>query len=401
VDEAGRVTTSLKQFYDLGERTAAQVETLATMPAERLVETVAELLDDAVRLRLRSDVPVAVSLSGGLDSSTVAALAAQYPQEKLHGFTFGHPHVAASEGPMAAELAKMAGIDVTYVWPSVREICDAYWEALQAQGAPYPGGSIVAQYMVFKAARAAGFKVLLGGQGGDEAFMGYRKFQVFHLSRLAARKQYGQALAFALSLVPTFFAERWRWWESWRMRARYLHRSGMSTLLRLPNREMALGYSPSEPLRDRQMRDVTLASLPTLLRYEDGNSMGNSVESRLPFLDYRVMECGMALPEAMKLRGGYGKWIVRKAMAGKIPEAIRTARYKKGFDVEERRWIDEGLGQCIRGMLHEQSGGIREWLSPGVSIDEAFSNDQLKARPSAFAETTTLLWLAHAAKPTA
>ena len=72
--------------------------------------------------------------------------------------------------------------------------------------------------------------------------------------------------------------------------------------------------------------------------------MGNSIESRLPFLDYRIMECGIALPEAMKLRGGHGKWIVRRAMAGKIPESIRTARYKKGFDVQQDRWIDGGLG---------------------------------------------------------
>jgi len=401
VDQGGRLATSLKQFYDLGERSAAQVDALAAMTDERLVETAAELLGDSVRLRLRSDVPVAVSLSGGLDSSTVAALAARHPQEKLHGFTFGDPRVPASEGPVAAELGKMADIEVTYIWPSLREICEAYLETLEAQGAPYPGGSIVAQYLVFKTARAAGFKVLLGGQGGDEAFMGYRKFQAFHLSRLAARKRYVEALTFALSLLPAFFGERWRWWDSWTARARYLNRSGMGTVLRLPNSTMTLGYSPSEPLRARQILDVTRASLPTLLRYEDGNSMGNSIESRLPFLDYRVMEFGMALPVAMKLRGAYGKWIVRKAVAGAIPEAIRTARYKKGFDVEERRWIDEGLGQSIRGMLHEQWGRIREWLSPGVSVDDVFSNEHFQARPSAFAEATTLLWLAQVTNHTA
>jgi len=397
LDDSGSVTASLKPFYDLGERIAAQVDALAAMPTERLIQTVADLLDDSVRLRLRSDVPVAVSLSGGLDSCGVAALAARHhPEERLRGFTFGDPGVAASEGPLAAEAGKMFNVDVTYVWPGIGEICEAYLETLQAQGAPFPDATVVAQYLVFKTAHVAGFKVLLGGQGGDEAFMGYRKFQAFRLSQLAARKQYGRALAFAISLLPTFFAERWRWWDSWKARNRYLNRSGMSTVLRLPGGEMAIGYSPSQTLRARQAIDVTLASLPTLLRYEDGNSMGNSIESRLPFVDYRVMECGIALPEAVKLRGGHGKWIVRQAVAGMIPESIRTARYKRGFDVQEGRWIDGGLGEFIREMLRARSREVSEWLAPGAEIDRAFSNEQLKARPSAFAEATTLLWLVRA-----
>jgi asparagine synthase (glutamine-hydrolysing) len=287
------------------------------------------------------------------------------------------------------------------VWPSIGDVCKAYEETLHAQAGPFSGGSVLAQHMVFKTARAAGFKVLLGGQGGDEAFMGYRKFQLFRLRQLMAKRRYLGALGFAMSLLPTFFAERSRWFGLWSTRDRYLKRLGMTTILRLPDSNLSIGYSPLEPLRARQIRDVTAASLPTLLRFEDSNSMGNSIESRLPFVDYRVVEYGVALPEALKLRGGYGKWIVRRAVAGKIPEAIRTARYKRGFDVQQDRWIDEGLGAFVRKMLHDQLGTIQEWLAPGTKIGEAFSNHQFKARPSAFAEATTLLWLAQASNPTA
>ena len=122
--------------------------------------------------------------------------------------------------------------------------------------------------------------------------------------------------------------------------------------------------------------------------------MGNSIESRLPFLDYRVMEFGLALPEALKLRGGHGKWILREVAAGKIPEQIRVARYKRGFDVQEARWIEQGLGDCIRSRLHAVSGPIAQWLCPGVRITEAFSNEHFRSRPATFAEATTLLWLA-------
>ena len=226
--------------------------------------------------------------------------------------------------------------------------------------------------------------------------MGYRKFQAFHCRRLAAQKRHLAALGFALTLLPTVFAERWRWRQSWQSRHRYLNSAGLPMALRLPESEIAIGYSPSQPLRDRQILDVTLASLPTLLRFEDNNSMGNSIESRLPFVDYRVMECGIALPDALKLRGGYGKWIVRRAMAGRIPESIRMARYKKGFDVQEHRWIDGGLGKLMRRMLHDRVATIREWLMPDAAIDAVFSNDHLKTRPNAFAEATTLIWLGNA-----
>ena len=394
VDSAGRLASSETCFYDLQTRVAAQVDVLASRNDRCLVEDLSILLEDAVRIRLRADVPVAVSLSGGLDSSTVAALAARQPQTEFRGFTFGDPAVADSEGPLAAALGKKAGIRVSYIWPDLQTICNAFDRTLAAQGAPFPGASIIAQHLVFQAARAEGFKVLMGGQGGDEGFMGYRKFQAFHLSRLLARRDYRQALAFGLSLFPMFIAERRRWVDSWQARNRYLKKSGMASVLQLPDTLMALGDDAGQSLRYRQMADVTTTSLPTLLRYEDGNSMGNSIESRLPFLDYRVMEFGLALPEALKLRRGHGKWILREVAAGKIPEQIRLARYKRGFDVQEARWIEQGLGDSIRTRLQAVSGQIARWLRPGVRLMEAFSNEQFKSRPATFAEATTLLWLA-------
>lgn len=394
IDSVGRLASSETCFYDLQVRVAEQVEVLATRNDCGLVEDLSVLLEDAVRIRLRADVPVAVSLSGGLDSSTVAALAARQPQTEFRGFTFGDPAVADSEGPLAAALGEQAGVRVSYIWPDLQTICDAFDRTLAAQGAPFPGASVIAQHLVFQTARAEGFKVLLGGQGGDEAFMGYRKFQAFHLSRLLARRDYRHALTFALSLFPMFIAERRRWIDSWQARNRYLKKSGMASVLQLPGTLMALGDDAGQSLRYRQMADVTTASLPTLLRYEDGNSMGNSIESRLPFLDYRVMEFGLALSEALKLRGGHGKWILREVAAGKIPEQIRVARYKRGFDVQEARWIEQGLGDCIRSRLQAVSGRIAQWLRPGVRLMAAFTNEHFRSRPTTFAAATTLLWLA-------
>src|SRR5262249_29486479 len=118
-------------------------------------------------------------------------------------------------------------------------------------------------------------------------------------------------------------------------RRRYSKAKGMDVGIRLPEiPPYEFGYHGSTELWQRQLLDITRCSLPTLLRYEDRNSMGNSIESRLPFVDYRVVELGLALPTALKLRGGYGKWAVRQVMSGRIPESIRMSRYKRGFDVD-------------------------------------------------------------------
>jgi len=108
------------------------------------------------------------------------------------------------------------------------------------------------------------------------------------------------------------------------------------------------------------------------------------------------MEMGVALPEALKLRRGRGKWIVREAMKGGLPESIRNPRFKRGFDVQQRRWIDEGLGDHIRILLKENIEIAAEYLARSTTIDEAFSNDRLKNEPTGFAEATTLLWIARA-----
>jgi asparagine synthase (glutamine-hydrolysing) len=353
------------------------------------------LLEDAVDVRFRADVPVGVSLSGGLDSSTIAALSASDGRGEVRGFTFGHPNDPRTEGPLTQKLSEQTGIKVRFIQPGMQEIIATYLKVLDAQGAPFASASGIGQYQVFQAAREEGIKVLLGGQGGDEIFMGYRKFFMFHLRRLQRQRRFGEALAFALGLLPTAVVELRRTAPMyWRIRHRYTRAAGVGTVLKLPEAGCEyIGFDPHEPLWVRQMHDVMHVSLPTLLRYEDGCSMGNSVESRLPFVDYRLVEVALALPTAVKLRGGFGKWIVREVARGKIPGEIQRARYKRGFDVQQSGWIEQGLGTSIRHALRARSPKIKEFLAPNAKVDELFSDAQLKHRTAAFAEATTLIWL--------
>ncbi len=391
----GQLTTHLIRYYDVVTRVESMVDDLAGQRVAGLVSRVDELLASAVDLRFRSDVPVAVSLSGGLDSSSIAAAASRRDCGEIVGFTFGHPEAPRSEGPVTQKLVDHAGIKIHYVWPGIGQIIDAFVKTIQAQDAPFTGASVMAQYLLYKEVTTAGIRVLLGGQGGDELFMGYRKFQVFHLRGLVGRRRYIDALGFATRLLLPFLAELGNMRNYLVEIRRYIGGVGNRSLLNLPSADgLFLGSDPREALWKRQVSDIAFASLPTLLRFEDSNSMAHSVESRLPFLDYRLVELALALPTAVKLRNGYGKWVLREAAKGRIPEAIRLARYKRGFDVQQGQWISRGLGAAIREELRVRSQHIRQWLPARSSVDQVFSDDQLKRRKTAFCEATSLIWLA-------
>jgi asparagine synthase (glutamine-hydrolysing) len=386
------ISAETVRYYDLDARVEAESQAIAGLSERALRERVLATLESAVDVRLRADVPLAVSLSGGLDSTTVAALVSTR-HAATTGFCFGHPSATGSEAPVVEQFARSAGIRVEYIWPDARQIVDAFWRTLDAQGAPFASASVVAQYLVFERVRQNGFKVLLGGQGGDEAFMGYRKFHVFRAQSLARAKRWGELAAALGSLSYLMAAELPRVRENWRLRNRYAGAESSSKLA-LPKPDAELRLVAGESLVQRQLADITRHSLPTLLRYEDRNSMAHSVESRLPFVDYRIVELGLALPTSVKLRRGHGKAIVRDVVRGHVPDVIRLSRYKRGFDVEQARWIADGLGASMRAGLHDHWPRVREFVAPGVMIDDAFSDRALGASKTAFVDATTLLWLA-------
>lgn len=384
----------LIKYYDLTQRVTDLSLQLQTNNIKELLEQGLQQLIRAIQWRLRADVAVGISLSGGLDSASIAALAAK--QQSLLAFSYGHPDIKKSEAPLVAQLVKHTNNKVHYVAPNAKEFLLAMQQTLQAQDAPFPSASIVAQYLVFQTAKQQQIKVLLGGQGGDEAFMGYRKFHWFYLQEQLKQKNYLASLMHIYRLLPTVLAEISQFNLYWQQRQRYFAKTKQQTAnLLLPEiAPMQLHLTAHADLRQRQIADVMQFSLPTLLRYEDRNSLGNSVESRLPFMDYQVMEFGLALPAALKLHRGYGKWPIRAIMQGMIPNSICHARYKRGFDVGLAQLIDEGLGEGIRQLLLSNWDNLKHFLAPHIKIAEQFSNAQFKQHAAAFAEAITLLWLA-------
>ncbi|HJV84453.1 MAG TPA: asparagine synthase (glutamine-hydrolyzing) [Noviherbaspirillum sp.] len=386
------------RWYDLKSAVDACAQSILTSGDDELVARCRHMLESAVRLRLRSDVPVAVSLSGGLDSTAIAALAAR-KVKKLAGFTYGSPSAAASEGPQVQEFAGTLDIDVSYVWPesSPADLCAALDRTLAFQEAPFAGLSPIAQNEVFRAVRTAGYKVLLGGQGADEVFAGYRKFFIVALREALHAREPASTVRLLYSFGLMLLHEGRQARLYWENRHRYWGKAEASFRLLdwKPPSENLLG---SPRLTVRQIDDVQQWSLPTLLRYEDRNSMGYGVESRLPFMDYRLVELALALPARLKLRHGFGKWALREASARVVPDSIRLNRLKRGFDVTQS-WLSEGMGAGLRARIFDQRTALAGHLRPGADLDHLLSDASLAADSNLLCEALMLAWLARPVRP--
>lgn len=395
ITPGGGIEVTEGRWYDLAQAVAAKQFTVGACSDSDLLEQCQYLLRDAVKLRLRSDVPLAVSLSGGLDSSTVAALAAQQVTD-LHGFTYGSPHAKQSEGPVVGQFAQQVGITPHYIWPALDASgLDALLErVLSHQEAPFPGLSVMAQNEVFRTVQQAGFKVLLGGQGGDEAFAGYRKFFVVAARHAMRERDAGAALRLACSLGLMLLHEAGQARLFWRALGRYQLKTDFAfELLDWTAPRANLWGEGAGGLVSRQIEDVQRWSIPTLLRYEDRNSMGHGVETRLPFMDYRLVELALALPARLKIASGFGKWAIRHITHGVVPDFIRLNRKKRGFDVTQT-WIADGLGTALRTRLQEQKAALAPYMKKNLNIDQVMSDAALQANSNLLDEALMLAWLA-------
>jgi asparagine synthase (glutamine-hydrolysing) len=351
-----------------------------------------ELLQDAIKIRLRSDVPVAVALSGGLDSSSIAAIAKSY-NSNIEALTFGALGQKQSEGPLVDKLAKHLGIKVNYVWPNIEQVKNAFDNCIDNQDSPILSLSYIAEFLVYQQARDLGFKVMLGGQGGDETFMGYRKYQVYKLLDDITERNYSSAFIQGLNLIRILKNEVFQISRYLKSLKRISQKRDLHTVLNIKLDDASINLGDFQKLSPmyRQVYDICEVSVPVQVKSEDRNSMASSIETRAPFLDYRVVEFGISLPQNFKIKNGYGKWILRDVMKGYIPDEIRLARYKRGYDMSND-WIGMGLGSHIRQKLIDNEHAIQKFLKNRIDINY-FSDSYLTNNINAIQEVSTLLWL--------
>ena len=340
------------------------------------------LFDDSVRLRLRADVPVGSCLSGGLDSSsivcTVRAQLGDRANALQNTFSAYSDVPRFDERAFIAEVAAATGAAAHHVVPDPAALLAELDAITWYQDEPFGSTSIYAQWCVFRLARQHGVVVMLDGQGADEALGGYHgyfgprlagllrqgRWAAFWREAAAVRQLHGQtwsvqARLLANELVAPAVADRLR-----RLVGRTVEAPAFLDLARLgaePRSPHANTVDLRDPVRSLSHAQLTALNLPMLLHFEDRDSMAHSVEARLPFLDYRLVEFCLGLPEDFKLADGWTKRVLREGMRGRLPENVRQRRDKLGFATAEEVWMREGRRPMFLRLLDEAiatAGGV-------------------------------------------
>jgi asparagine synthase (glutamine-hydrolysing) len=348
------------------------------------VDLLRSLLLETTRSHLISDVRAGSCLSGGLDSSAVVGLigklwkeqpeAASAVGDRFHTFTSCYEYPELDERQYALAVANAIGATPTLVFPSAGDFWDVFGRMAWHQDMPFSGLSFYAQWRVMRAAKEAGVKVLLDGQGGDEVFGGYAKFRYAYLASLLRGGRLGTLASEAWASV----LQRDLYILDIRRGYRYLPgplRSllGIDTLLQQVLRadraeavadestpatrwwRHATGASTNNgaltTVQAVQVEDILVDTLPFILRMEDRSSMAFSIEARVPLLDRQLVEYGLSLPDHQKIQGGFSKFAVRQATTGLMPEHVRMRRTKLGFAGADQRWLNGELRPRVTELI--------------------------------------------------
>lgn len=340
-----------------------------------------ELFTDSVKLRLRSDVPVGTCLSGGLDSTAVVCSAAPFlEKQNQNAFSARFANFAKDESAWIQMAASRAGLRQHWIEPTAEGLHRDFDELLARQEQPFTSTSIYAQFKVFERARAEGVPVTLDGQGADEIMAGYLYFMPVYHAELLEGAHIGEWWRHTAAAAALHGTSPWR--ERARTMAGFLdHRA----TIRMAGRfmpEYSIDWVDCELRKraadirhetqfnsgrlNRRLAEVFEASgLPALLRYADRNSMAHSVESRMPFLDHRLVTFLFALPADAKIANGETKSIMREALHDVIPEKIRRRHDKIGFETPQGQWFKQLFEPQIDRMIANSANlAVREWIQP-------------------------------------
>jgi asparagine synthase (glutamine-hydrolysing) len=345
------------------------LEFSSSLSDSEYAERFGELFERVIRRHMIADVPVGVSLSGGLDSSGVSSVMAAlmasgadtHTHGALHTFSALYPGQSIDESEYVHSVEQHVHSVAHYAYPSVEQFWDEISEWVWYQEEPTISSAPYAYYSVYRIAKGE-VKVILSGNGGDELLAGYLPYFRTYLSSAVDQRHY-------LAAVREAMMGR----DLYRGYARELvgaRRPGGERPFSMPEFLTAgpsalaeFDYHPSRNLNTRLADDVLRYSTPNLLRYEDKNSMAFSIESRVPFLDHELVEYIFQLPIDQKIKKGWNRYVYRQAMKGKMPEFNRTRRSKIGFTNPEATWTRERAAQ-IREVFASETLASRGIFDP-------------------------------------
>lgn len=328
-----------KTFWELRPNLAR--EPFDETKAEEYAKRYYDLLEDAVRIRLRADVKVGSALSGGLDSSSIVYLVNKLLKEQEKSElqeTFSSVYKSAGTGYCDESrfidiIAQKLGVNSHRIEPSAADIPAEHEKMIYALENP-PENTLMSSWYTFKSVASTDVKVTLDGQGADEQLAGYAYYFTSYLISLPFRDMLREApecitvpgarkyvlAGIAMNIFKSLFG----------------YASLRSFLSLLRRQAFTLD------LNDQLFHDLT-HSLQTYLHYADHTSMAFSIESRMPFMDYRIVEFLASVPAVYKMHNGWTKYLARLAFDGKLPDEVNWRRDKMGWPIPEKQWFSGSL----------------------------------------------------------
>jgi asparagine synthase (glutamine-hydrolysing) len=332
----------IKKYYSLADHSKS-----VSMPEE-----FEKCLQKSVEIHMRSDVPVGTCLSGGIDSSVIAALASSVNRkngnEIFSAITAQSESPGNDETPYARQVIEHCHLNWHVTKPDYEIFKDHIEECLWYQEEPVGGPSVFMQFWVMKTAKENGLKVMLDGQGGDEIMFGYERyyaaffwnllrqglgFTLFREFLLAARNsklnlgQLGAMTAyFLLPALRAIILQR---------RVSFLNRE----YVEMGHRSLPDAARFFLDIHDLQVAEITAQQLPHLLKYEDRNSMAHSIEARVPYVEVDCIESSIRIPPQDRIKNGYTKYPLRKIAEKILPPSIAWRKNKFGFEAPTALWL--------------------------------------------------------------
>lgn len=357
-----------KRYWEAGERRLAYSE-------QEAVEQFRALFVDAVRIRMRSDVQVAGALSGGLDSSAITCVIKKTLNiNNYETYSACFDSAEYDERPYIRAVVEDTQFKDNYVFPDSTSLFDVIQKQLWFQDEPFNAMWVHSQWFIYQRAAENGVKVFLNGHGSDESLGGYyphfpalwaELLRRFHWKKLFQEissfraRQNGRALpvsAIARHLFSYYAPARLK--ELLSKEADFLRAAFLAE-----QRGNVYRYeNPQKDLLNRYLYEsLFIAPIRGMLHFDDRNSMAHSIEARVPFLDYRLIELVFGLPGAYKLKNGTNKFILREAMRDVLPPAILQRYAKKGFSSAAPQWFRQEKGY-LRNLFNSPEFKSRQYL---------------------------------------
>lgn len=324
------------------------------------LERLNELLTLSVSRRLRSDVALGTSLSGGIDSASIVAYMDRLGVKGFKTFTASFPGFEKDETGKAKKVAERFNLENFIVVPAADGLITDFERLAHYQDEPVASASVYAQFKVFELAAREKVTVLLDGQGADEVLAGYDHYRTWPLR----------------SVFPVFTARLLE-----RRGTRELTNDFLDKQFALDAfRQIRIVKPVVRELNDLLYFDTFCAGLEQLLRYADRNSMAHGREVRLPYLSHELVSFVFSLPARLKIRDGYNKWVLRRLIQGKLPADIVWSKRKTGFEPPQSKWMKQSPVQEY--IMEAKRKLVEDRILDKVVLDQRPSVSDAYARKS-------------------